>query len=148
MLAEELKPFVDRTYRTRTGPEDTGLLGSSMGALVSLYLGLHRPDLFARIGALSPAVWWAGRAIVAHVRQLPAKPPLRIWLDMGGREGRHALRDVRALRDALTSRGWVEGEDLRYREIEHAAHTEEAWAARVSTVLRFLYPPRRDAAST
>jgi len=43
MLVEELKPWVDRTYRTRPDPEHTGIGGSSMGSLVSLYLGLKRP---------------------------------------------------------------------------------------------------------
>lgn len=140
MLAEELKPFIDRTYRTRPEPDDTGLLGSSMGALVSLYLGLTRPDVFRRIGALSPAVWWSGRMIVRQVLKPGLRPPLRIWLDMGSAEGRYAFRDARALRDALLSKGFVEGESLAYHEVRGGEHTEQAWAARVPSVLKYLFP--------
>jgi enterochelin esterase-like enzyme len=45
-LAEELKPFIDRTYSTRTDPAATGVIGSSLAGLVSLWLGLERPDMF------------------------------------------------------------------------------------------------------
>jgi predicted alpha/beta superfamily hydrolase len=143
MLVEEVKPFIDRVYRTRPGPEDTGLCGSSMGGLVTLYLGLIHPTVFTRLAVMSPAAWWDRRAIVRQVERLEGRLPLRIWLDMGGEEGRHAIRDVRALRDALVAKGWRVGRDLHYREVEGGRHTEADWAARVPDVLRFLFPPNR-----
>jgi predicted alpha/beta superfamily hydrolase len=70
MIVEELKPHVDRHYRTLPGPSDTGVCGSSLGGLVSLYLGLTRPDVFGRIGVMSPAVWWDGRVILRLVERV------------------------------------------------------------------------------
>ena len=141
MLVEELKPWVDRRYRTRTEPEHTGIGGSSLGGLVSLYLGLKRPDIFGRIAALSTSAWWDDRFIVRFVDALPSKPDTRIWIDIGTSEGFPAVPDTRALRDALVRKGWREGSDLRYFEAPGAPHNETAWAKRMPAVLEFLFPP-------
>ena len=142
VLIDELKPWVDRNYRTQPGPEATGIGGSSLGGLVSLYLGLSHPEVFSRIASLSTSVWWADRFIVGFVDRLPAKTKTRIWTDVGTREGgRRSLDDARALRDALVRKGWQEGGDLRHLEAEGAPHNEDAWAKRLPDVLRFLFPP-------
>lgn len=140
-LVDVVKRFVDRTYRTRPGPEHTGLCGSSMGGLVTLHLGLARPDVFSKLAVLSPSVWWSRRAIVRRVRRLRDRPPVHVWLDVGTAEGAREVADVRALRDALVDRGWRLGHDLAYAEIEGAPHAESAWAARVDRVLACLFPP-------
>jgi predicted alpha/beta superfamily hydrolase len=139
MLIDELKPFVDGLYRTRPGPADTGVGGSSMGGLVSLHLALTRPDVFGRLAAMSPSVWWGRRAVVQRVRGLDGPQPVRIWLDIGGAEGKGAIDDVRDLREALLAKGWRQGVDLAYREEPGAGHSEAAWAARVAPMLRFLF---------
>jgi predicted alpha/beta superfamily hydrolase len=141
MLIEELKPFIDRTYRTLRGPGDTGLAGSSMGGLVTLHLGMTRPDVFGRLAVMSPSLWWDNRAIVRRAERTEGRLALRIWLDVGLEEGNAAVRDVRALKNVLLGQGWVAGHDLAYLEAPGAGHSERAWAARVPDVLRFLYPP-------
>lgn len=140
-LAEELKPDIDATYRTRPEASVTGLAGSSLGGLVSMYLGLERSQTFTRLGVVSPSVWWADRDIVERVNELPGKLPLKIWLDIGTAEGGgESVEDTRLLRDALVTKGWVLGDDLVYREYEGASHDEAAWAARVDDILEALYP--------
>lgn len=143
MLVEELKPFVDAHYRTRPAREATGLAGSSLGGLVTLHLGLRHPEVFGRLAALSPAVWWDNNFIVREVASLGSKPPTRIWLDTGTREGRGQVQRTRALRDALVARGWELGRDLAYGEARNARHTERAWSRRVGPFLRFLFPAER-----
>ena len=149
-LVEELKPFMDRSYRTLPGPNATGLVGSSLGALVSLDLALRRPDRFGLVGCISPAAWWAERDIVRRAAAAGKGTALRIWLDVGTAEGtekagtKEWLEDTRALREALLTRGWREGADLHYEEVEGAVHDEGAWAARLDRILLFLLgPPRR-----
>jgi predicted alpha/beta superfamily hydrolase len=141
MLVEELKPWVDRSYRTRADRGDTGIGGSSLGALASLWVGLSHPDTFGKIAALSPSVWWDDGYILRFIAALPEKPDTRIWADIGTKEGGRSLEDARRLRDALVARGWREGGDLRYVEAEGARHGESAWAKRLPDVLEFLYPP-------
>lgn len=139
LILEELKPFIDREYRTRPEPEHTGLGGSSLGGLVSLYLALKRPDVFRRIAVMSPSVWWDRRVVLRHVRDARPKPPLRLWVDIGTREGRHHVDNARLLRAGLLKGGWVEGDDLHYEEAQGAMHNEAAWADRFGRMLEFLF---------
>ena len=142
MLVEELKPLVDHRYRTLPGSENCGLGGSSLGGLVSMYLGLRYTRVFGKLAAMSPSVWWRNRAILKTVTQIKRKPELRIWLDIGTQEGPRALPDVRALKMALVNKGWKLGEDLCYTEVEGGQHDEVAWSQRVAPMLKFLFPPR------
>jgi predicted alpha/beta superfamily hydrolase len=141
MVVEEIKPFIDRVYRTRRDAPGTGLAGSSLGGLATLWMGVQYPRTFGRLGVLSPSVWWDHRLIVRDVQALGAKPPLRIWLSVGTAEGRGVRADARRLRDALIERGWTLGDDLSYYEAKDAAHDENAWAAILAPCLRFLFPP-------
>jgi predicted alpha/beta superfamily hydrolase len=142
MLVEELKPFVDRTYRTRPGTADCGLGGSSLGGLVTLYLGLRYTWMFSKLAVMSPSVWWRNRAILKTVAQIRRKPELKIWLDIGTKESQRALPDARELNLKLVEKGWVEGRDLAYMEAPDATHSESAWASRVAPMLKFLFPPK------
>ena len=140
MLVEELKPFIDATYPSRPDAASTGLAGSSLGGLVTMHLALRHPEVFGRLAILSPSVWWGDRAIVREVEALPAKTATRIWLDVGAKEGEQVAADARTLCAALVAKGWVEGEDLAYREVPDGEHNERSWAARIADVLQFLYP--------
>jgi predicted alpha/beta superfamily hydrolase len=140
MIIEELKPFIDREYLTRPEREYTGLGGSSLGGLVSLHLAFKRPDVFSRVAAISPAVWWANNQIIRETAKLPERLPLRIWLDIGRKEGVQIKHQVRALKEMLLAQGWTQGADFAYAEIPNARHEESAWAARFGEVLKFLYP--------
>ncbi|MBI4816340.1 MAG: phosphonate ABC transporter ATP-binding protein [Deltaproteobacteria bacterium] len=132
-----LLPWVDSTFNTLTGPENTGFSGSSLGGLMSVYAAYAHSDVFGRIGALSPSVWWANEMLVDFVAGLP-KPPVVLWTDMGTAEG--DLGPFQRLRAELLSDGFVEGQDLTAIEVAGAAHNEQAWAARMPDILRFLFP--------
>lgn len=139
-LMEEVMPFVHREYRAESGAWRTGIGGSSLGGLVSLYLGLSRSDVFGKIAALSPSVWWNQRVIHQFAERMAVHSRPRIWLDIGTREGPRIVEDVERYRDILLSRGWHCDSDLHYERVEGAEHNESAWARRVAPFLRFLYP--------
>lgn len=140
LLVEELKPFIDARYRTDPARERTGLGGSSLGGLVSMYLGLRHADVFGRLAVMSPSVWWGKRAILRYVAKAVPKPDTRIWLDMGTAESRNGIADARRLRAALVKAGWREDVDLAYWERQGGTHSEAAWADRADEMLQFLYP--------
>lgn len=148
-LVDELKPAIDSRYRTRPGPVDTAVGGSSLGGLVSLWLVLHEPATFGAALVISPSVWWGANQILREVASVPlGRGRPRLWLDIGLGEGAEAVDGARLLRDALLRRGWnggVPGSPLRptlaYLEVPGAAHDVPAWAARFEGMLRFLYPP-------
>lgn len=144
-LLEELKPRIDAKYRTLTTSSSTGIAGSSLGGLVSLYLGLRHPEVFSRVGAISPSIWWADNDIVTRYQGLTAKLPLQIWEDIGTAEGdtpEEEVANAQTLRNVLVEKGWEAGADLQYLEVQSADHSEAAWAARFDKVLSYLYPPQ------
>src|SRR5258708_16540630 len=118
MIVEEVKPFIDRTYRTMTDAKHTGLGGSSLGGLVSLYLGLKYPNVFGRLAVVSPSVFWGDKFIVHEVEALRRKPDERIWVDIGTKEGRdgeealEATTKPRFLDSTLITNACNEGTDL------------------------------------
>ncbi len=139
LLTDELKPFLDRTYRTRPRPQDTALGGSSLGGLISLFLGFENPGVFGKVAVLSPSIWWNHRSILGVVGQAEPRPRPRIWLDMGTAEGARHVRDTQLLARMLRRLGWRD-DTLAYHEYPGAIHDEAAWAARFDQVLRFLFP--------
>ena len=139
-LMQEVMPFIQREYRAISDPRVTGLGGSSLGGLLSLYLGLKHPQVFGQIAALSPSVWWNQRVIHRFAAAAPVEPRPRIWLDIGTSEGPRIVPDVEQFRDILLQKGWQLGKDLSYQRIEGAQHNEAAWAQRVGPFLQFLYP--------
>ena len=140
LLIEELKPWIDRTYRTLPEAKNTGLGGSSLGGLVTLYLGFAYPEVFGKLAVMSPSLWWDHRSILNAIQQQATKPDLRIWLDMGTAEGAKHLRDADMLDQLLLKRGWRSGVDLTYVKAPGAVHDERAWSDRFGDVLRFLFP--------
>lgn len=135
-VVTELKPFIDARYLTLPGPRTTSLVGSSMGGLVSLYTALWHPRVFGAVAALSPSLWWDDRVALRDFGSLKRRPDFRVWLDMGTAEPGWEV--VQYFRDTLVSAGWALGDDLAYREVAGAEHSERAWAARLGDVLEFL----------
>ena len=142
LLTRELMPWIAEHYRVRHEREHTGLGGSSLGGLVSLYLGLKYAEVFGRLAVLSPSVWWNHKGILGFLNetapQLKERP--RIWLDAGDHEGRMTLKDVQLLAQRLRANGWVDDESLHFEKIRGGTHDEASWALRVGPMLRFLFP--------
>jgi predicted alpha/beta superfamily hydrolase len=139
-LLREVMPFIRQEYRALSDPLATGIGGSSLGALVSLYFGLKYPQLFGKIAALSPSVWWNQRMIHRFADAAPVQPRPSIWLDIGTKEGPRIVQDVEQFRDVLLNKGWRENQDLHYERVEGGEHNENAWSQRIGRVLEFLYP--------
>ena len=145
MIASDLKPFIDREYRTLPNAANTGLGGSSLGGLVTMYLGLRYPEVFGKLLVMSPSVWWANRDILKKVHRAGHRGSQKIWLDIGTCEGinpQSCVKNVQDLRDALLFKGWRLGDDLQFVEDHGAGHDERAWGARIGPALKFLFPPR------
>jgi enterochelin esterase-like enzyme len=107
---------------------------------VSLYVGLKFPQIYGRLAALSPSVWWNQRVMHRFAATVQVEPRPHIWLDIGTREGPQILRDVENFRDVLVRKGWQLDRDLHYERVEGAEHNEAAWSQRVGPVLQFLFP--------
>lgn len=145
LLTRELLPFLRAQYRVHTAAEETGVGGSSLGGLVSLWLGLRYPEIFGKLAVLSPSVWWNQRYILRYVSEVApelARRP-RLWLDVGDQEGRRTLADAERLYARLLALGWRDEADVHFETVAGGTHDELAWAERVRPMLRFLFPAKR-----
>jgi predicted alpha/beta superfamily hydrolase len=157
-LVETVRPLVDAEFRTRREARATGVLGSSLGGLISLYAFFSRPEVFGMAGALSPALRFAGDAMLDFLARRPHVGG-RVYLDTGTREGgvggsggsgwldrwlagltasRPYTRAVRRARRLLEAKGYRAGEDLLHVEEPGGLHHEAAWSRRLPAALRFL----------
>jgi predicted alpha/beta superfamily hydrolase len=142
-LLNEVVPYVGRRYRVAKEPENTGLGGSSLGALISLYTAITHPRQFGRLLLESPSLFVANRRLLrdsARARRWPE----RVFLGVGTQEtsdenkNRQVVDDVRALAEVLQKAG-LRDDRLRVDIDQGAAHSESAWAKRFPEALTFLY---------
>jgi predicted alpha/beta superfamily hydrolase len=154
-ITDTVKPMIDEEFRTLPDAAHTGIAGSSMGGLISLYALLRRPDVFSVCGAFSPAYWFGNAGLSRSVAEL-ATGYGKVYMDIGTKEGyifkgipapfgvqtndgdNAYLEGVRRLRDGLILRGYRAGESLLYVEEKDALHNEAAWARRLPDAMRWL----------
>ncbi len=150
---EVLVPFVNGSFRTLTGPANTGISGSSLGGLITVYAVYAYPEAFGLGAALSPYIPWDEHHLLRYVESRP-RPDAKLYMDMGTREWGQpsdgdadgvddSVGELRALADLLVAQGFDRGEDLMVVEDEGARHHETFWAARFPDALRFLFPSER-----
>lgn len=139
-LVSELKPFIDRTYRTRTGPSDTFVMGSSMGGLISCYAVAEYPQVFGGAGCVSTH-WPVGDgSLIEYLKgHMPDPATHRFYFDHGtvtldALYGRYQVRTDSVMRSA----GYKDGVNLLTRVFDGAEHNETAWRERMGEVLAFL----------
>jgi predicted alpha/beta superfamily hydrolase len=136
-LTETLKPMIDRRFRTRPEREHTGIAGSSMGGLISLYGFFRAPAAFGFAAALSPSLWFADGAIFPSVASAPVVPG-RIYLDVGRHEGEPHVSNVHRLHDLLIAKGYRAGRDVHVVDDPHGGHDEASWGRRFPPALSCL----------
>jgi len=141
-LIKEVMPFVARNYRVATGPENTALGGSSLGALISLYTASVRPGVIGRLLLESPSLW-ASRQLIKDSRQIRVWPD-RIFMAIGTAEAGRKDRDQSTVDDvrelaAIFRRAGLDQKRLKVTVEEGATHHESAWARRFPEALSFLF---------
>ena len=142
-LRREVMPLIEERYPVLKGAEHTGLGGSSLGGLITLYTELAAPGVFGRLLIESPSLFVANGKIIDECRSV-RNWPARVYLGMGTEETGDPARDarivedVRKLESVLRGAGLDDGR-LRVRIDEGATHNESAWAARFPDALEFLY---------
>lgn len=132
-IVERLKPEIDRKLLTLSQRNHTGIMGSSLGGLISLYAGVRYHHTFGKIGALSPSVWWNNNSILRTLESAPA--PLRVYVD-SGTEGGERPHDARAVARIFEA---AMGDRVMLNIQEGANHSERFWAMRFPVALKFLF---------
>lgn len=157
-LIEELMPVVNQRYRTLTGPENTTLMGSSMGALISFWMVWKHPDVFGAAGCLSTHFtwggtrwWYPGQTFLIEKELTPQATfpkDVRLYFDYGTHDADKSYEPpTKKVAAFLASRGLVEGKKFVVKKFPGARHSEAAWRARLDEPLQFLFAPQARATS-
>lgn len=142
-LLNEVMPFLYLRYRIARGPENTGLGGSSLGAIVSLYTVIDRPGIFGRLLLESPSLFVCNRRMLKYSHAFRQWPE-RVFLAMGTKEAGREDKDKQVVEDArelerILRREGLRDDRLRVKIDEGATHSESEWAKRFPEALTFLF---------
>lgn len=149
-IVDELKPYIDSHYRTLPDRDHTGLMGSSLGGLITHHAGQHYSQVFGRLGVLSPSYWVAGDSSSAPFQTRLFSPGVaaqsRWFVSMGSKEGGAMVPDFQQV-TAQLAKTLPADSQLATRLVEGADHNEAAWAALMEPALLFLFSESPAAAS-
>ncbi|MEM6395227.1 MAG: alpha/beta hydrolase-fold protein [Bacteroidota bacterium] len=138
-LVNDLKPYIDNNYRTKPDRDNTAIMGSSLGGLISAYAALSHPDVFGKVGALSPAYWINRQELTDFVSNTSNPLPLRLHQIIGTPEGDDFVQDMYDFQNNLVAIGF-EGESIRSLQHADGAHSEWYWAREFGEVYQWLFP--------
>ena len=159
-LVTELVPKINSTYHTLAGPQNTGVMGWSLGGLTAFYVAWQYPQIFGIVGAFSPSFWWrtpsqpgeelAARVIPNLVRDSAARPGLRMWFEAGTKELPYSdidnngvedmIQDVQDVMSLLGQKGYQNGSDMVYVEVEGGQHELSTWETVMPDFLKYAFP--------
>lgn len=135
-LVRELKPRIDREYRTLAGRDHTAIMGSSLGGLMSHVAITRYPETFSRAGIFSPAYWIAPAFFQEARQSLPADS--RLYLLAGGREGEEMVSDYRRMTALLKD---SQEAAVLHRLAPQGEHNERFWRSELKAAIEWLFPP-------
>jgi enterochelin esterase-like enzyme len=159
-LLEEVMPYIHDHYRTRTGHENTSVMGWSLGGLMAFDLAWQNPDVFGAVGVFSGSFWWrdadgdvsvlqSARLMHRLVREGRYHADLRMWFEAGTHDETddrdnngviNAIQDTTELMDELRSKGYVDGEDMLYVQVEGGQHNPATWGQALPEFLKWVFP--------
>ena len=139
-LAQTLKPYVDAHYRTRPDAAHTGIAGSSLGGLISVYAALKYPKVFGEVGVFSPAFWVCDDSLRAFARTHPAAQTARFYFVCGPKESETMLPLMAQWRDELRREG-VPPANLSFHAPADGEHREWFWRREFPAAYQFLFGP-------
>lgn len=138
-ITDTLKPFVDRTYRTKPEREFTGIGGSSMGGLVSIFSGLMYPEVFGKLMIFSPSLWVIPKIKLGFL-DIFEPMDTRIYLYAGGEESETMVEHVTKFRKRLLKRESLQGKmKVRLSINEHGKHNESYWSDEFPKAIEWLF---------
>lgn len=140
-VIDDVKPFIDSNYRTLPDRENTAIMGSSMGGLISLYMVWRYPEIFSKAACLSTTLQWNYGAIMKEIENyVGPKKKIKLYLDSsgGGAEG-GSTPLYQKFNEILIEQGFLEGVDFEYYHDEAGDHSERSWAKRGWRPLKVMF---------
>ncbi len=136
-IIETFKPYVDENYRTQAGRESTGIMGSSLGGLISHYGALKYQDVFSKAGIFSPSYWFSD-SVWAFTNEMGKQQSMKIYQMAGGQESTSTVPNMQAMNDTLSALGFGSHE-LFIKVVPNGQHNEALWRSQFSEAYLWLF---------
>ncbi len=136
-IVKDLKPYIDRHYRTNPDREHTIIIGSSLGGLMSLYLALEYPDVFGKAGIFSPSLWWSEKAF-EQITKYKKKRFQKLYMLGGEKESEKMIQDLRRAESLLKESGFGDNE-LNIKVYSDGNHSEWFWSREFPRAINWLF---------
>ncbi len=136
-IVETLKPYIDENYRTKPGREFTGVMGSSLGGLISHYISIKYQDVFSKAGIFSPSYWYTGD-IYDFTYETGKQENMRFYIMGGTEESQGLIDEMNAMIDTLQAAGFGENE-MTMKVVEGGQHNEALWRQEFGEAYEWMY---------
>lgn len=145
-IAETLKPFIDKNYRTRSDKENTAIMGSSMGGLISFYATLQYPKVFGKSGVYSPSFWFSDQSFEFAKNHGKLKN-IKMYLLAGGKEGANnivfneiskTVMDMNKMVVILKENGFL-SDNIITKVVSEGKHNEKLWRDNFEEAILWLF---------
>ena len=136
-IVNTLKPYIDKSYRTKPEKEHTAIIGSSLGGLISFYAGLQYPEVFGKVGALSTSFWFSDE-VFNFTKEQGNQKDQKLFLLVGGKEGGSMDSDMYKIEKILIDSGFNKN-NLISKLNKEAKHNEAFWSSEFEGVVKWLF---------
>ena len=140
-IVDTLKPYIDANYRTRPDRDNTAIMGSSLGGLISHYAICEYPNVFGKAGILSPAYWYAP-AVADYTAACTLPAHTKIYFYAGGKEDEQMVGNMQKIVALMREHGLAE-RNVNVHVEPQARHNEAAWRAEFPRAVEWLFDTRR-----
>ncbi|MEG6587508.1 alpha/beta hydrolase, partial [Paenibacillus barengoltzii] len=147
-ITNQFIPLIEENWNVIREPQSRGMIGASLGGLISMFALLKYPSMFGKIGSISGSYWYENAAETIHISSL--KPgTTRVFMSVGSEEGRekqsiqrHMLKKTKQVHQSLKEKGFTE--DRLYLSIEKGAvHHRKYFCKQFINALEWLYGKNR-----
>ncbi|WP_459741290.1 alpha/beta hydrolase [Polaribacter sp. OB-PA-B3] len=136
-LVNTLKPYIDNNYKTKSSAENTAIIGSSLGGLISFYTGLKHSKVFGKIGALSTSFWFSSKVNSFAEKHANLKNT-KLYLLVGDKEGASMVPDTENMAERLVDNGF-EAKNIKTKVAANGTHTESFWKSEFLETITYLF---------
>ncbi|PWD98299.1 alpha/beta hydrolase-fold protein [Marinilabilia rubra] len=137
-IVETLKPFIDSNYRTLSDRDNTGIMGSSFGGVISLYGALKYQNVFSKAGLFSPAYWAKTDVLNNYLIQTGFQHDIRFYQNAGENEGQQYIGPMNDMDNNLNTQGF---QNVSSKVISGGGHNEATWASDFEAAYLWLFNP-------
>ncbi len=136
-IVETLKPYIDQHYRTLPDRDNTGVMGSSLGGLISHYIGLKYQSVFSKAGVFSPSYWF-NDSVYDFSYLAGAQHPMRLYIMGGTAESGGLVQQMNKMKDTLVAAGF-RPDQMMLKVVEGGQHNEALWRSQFSAAYHWMF---------